>query len=113
MSAEDLLELLNQLLFTSLAVLALIDYIRYRDTLRRDVALLFGLLGIPFIALLIANITGTELATWLAILIVAALIAEPYALMRIVRYLRVTPPRIMKFALYGMIAVVAALVFFG
>jgi signal transduction histidine kinase len=113
MSAVDFLNLLMEILFTALAVLTLTDFVRYRDAMRRDVALLFGLLSVPFVVVLGTDIAGAELPMWVAVLAVAALIAEPYALMRLLKYLRVVPPIIVKLAFYGMIVSVAALLLSG
>jgi hypothetical protein len=73
--------------FILLAVITVIDFLRYRDKIRFDVALVsFSLASGTFIALL-ASITGTSL-TGLSSLI---LLAQPYLLLRLVHYFHSVP----------------------
>jgi signal transduction histidine kinase len=113
MTAEDMLDLVNELFFSGLALLTLLNFIRYRDVTRRDVALLFGLLGLPFIETLISRISGQPMPSWASVVGVVALFIEPYALLRVVNYLHPIPPIVMNVTLIGMLVANLTVIVFG
>ncbi|MBX3083251.1 MAG: hypothetical protein KF716_16585 [Anaerolineae bacterium] len=98
-----MLNLVNQLFFSGLALVALFDYVRHRDINRRDVALLFCALGIPFAEGLIARVYGQPLPTWAGIIGLVALLIEPYAMLRVVNYLRPISLTIRRIALVSLL----------
>ena len=106
MSATDFLDVLIHIVFISLGVLAIVDYLRRRNGTRRDVALMFGILAIPFLLQLIARIKEEEVSAGAQALSVIALVLEPYLLLRLVRYLRSMPAYMMRLALYSLIATI-------
>jgi signal transduction histidine kinase len=110
MSLSNALEVLSRIFFIALGIITIIDYLRHRDAIRRDVALLFGLLALPFLVQLIVQFTGqpeSQLGTLLSII---GLVLEPYLLLRLIRYLRSLPAYMLKWAGYALIAVVACLI---
>ncbi len=113
MSANDALDLFAHIFFVALGAIALVDFVRHRDVIRRDVALLFGLLAIPFLIQLIARINGQEVSKSANDIAILALLFEPYLVLRLVRYLRSMPVYMMRLAVYGMIATVIAGIVFG
>lgn len=102
MTANDLLTVITQVFFIVLGLLAAIEYIHYRDSTRRDIALMFGTFAILFGGQLFQRIAGVQL-WWLSELSTAALLAQPYLLLRLARYYRSIPTRLMQGALAGML----------
>lgn len=103
MSINDLPTLLIQGLFIVLSIVTAIDWIRHRDEIRRDIALMFGSLGLVLLLQVMGRVTG-PLPTWIQILGAAFLIAQPYLLLRLVQYFRPVSPTKMRAAFVGMIA---------
>ncbi len=83
-----------------LAVLACFDLLRYRDRLRLDVALLFGSLALIIIVL---TQESTVQPAWLEGLGAAAIVAQPYLLLRLLSYFNPVPAPIQRAALAGML----------
>ena len=102
MTANDLLTVITQVFFIVLGLLAAIEYIHYRDSTRRDIALMFGTFAILFGGQLFQRIAGVQI-WWLTELSTAALLAQPYLLLRLARYYRSIPTRLMQGALAGML----------
>ena len=104
MNADELLTLLTELFFVLLSVVTIVDYLRHRDGVRRDVALMFGSLGLPFLVQVVGLISKQPTAQWVTVVSSMALIAEPYLLLRLVQYLDPTTPQtILRVAIVGMI----------
>jgi hypothetical protein len=110
MGIQDILDVPIELTFIALGALAVIDFFRHRDQIRRDVALLFGTLAVPSLVQVIARIYGVEISDGNSLAIIA-LILEPYLLLRLVRYLRAVPPYMMRLTIGWMIATVIAGIF--
>lgn len=106
MSALDFLDILIHIVFISLGILSIIDYFRYKDETRRDVALMFGILAIPFTLQLIARINEEEISTGAQIASVMALVLEPYLLLRLVRYLQSMPAYVMRLVGYCLVGTI-------
>ncbi|HLU09949.1 MAG TPA: hypothetical protein VK003_09805, partial [Oceanobacillus sp.] len=87
MSANELLVLLIQALFILLAVVTAADWLRHRGEIRRDIALLFGSLGLVFLIQVLENISDTE-SPVVESIEQFALLAHPYLLLRLLRYFR-------------------------
>lgn len=107
MSAIDFLDILIHVVFVSLGVLAVLDYLRRRNETRRDVALMFGILAIPLLLQLIARIRGEDVSAGAQAISVLALVLEPYLLLRLVRYLQSMPEYMMRLVGYSLIATIA------
>ncbi len=105
MSATDFLAIGIDVIFISLGILAIVDYLRHRNGTRRDIALMFGVLAIPFLLQLVDRIGSEDEISPVARMIgIIALILEPYLLLRLVRYLRSMPAYIMRLAEFCMLA---------
>jgi PAS domain S-box-containing protein len=102
MTANDLLTLVTQLFFIVLGIITVVDFLRHRDTTRREIALMFSLLALPFLVQVYESITSTKIA-WLDQLGFLALISQPYLSLRLARYYRPTPVLMMRIAFTGMI----------
>ena len=102
MSANELLVLLIQALFILLAVVTAADWLRHRGEIRRDIALLFGSLGLVFLIQVLENISDTE-SPVVESIEQFALLAHPYLLLRLLRYFRPVPQNLMRIALAGLL----------
>jgi PAS domain S-box-containing protein len=112
MTAGDFLGLFIQLFFLSLCVLTIRDYVRRSSPVRRDVALLITSLAGPSLILIVLKIVGEESSRAAVIVNDAALVFEPYLLLRLVGYLRPISRRLIRFSLFGMIYTGAAVLIF-
>jgi PAS domain S-box-containing protein len=112
MNAIELLTVIAQLFFSLLCVATLIDFVQRRDNTRRDIALMFGSLGFSTAISLISKILGVRLV-WLNTLGSLALIAQPYLMLRIVRYFRPLPVAITHAALVGVVVLCGAVFALG
>jgi PAS domain S-box-containing protein len=101
MTATDLLTILVQGLFILLSLVTTIDWLRHRDEIRRDIALMFSSLGLVFLIQVFERISGSE-SRLVNTVEFCSLLAQPYLLLRLVRYFRPVPPRVMRAALAGM-----------
>ena len=87
-----------QLLFAALTITTLVNYIRERGVVRRDIALMFSSLGIPII--IVALLQSASVPGAATNLVSAfALLAAPYLLLRLVRHLQPVPPSILRASL--------------
>ncbi len=100
MTINTLFDLLARLLFIVLSISTLISYIKYRDPLRRDVALLFGSLSLPFFISSVTQLTGITLPI-LSLIGACILMAQPYLLIRLVGYFRVVSQWIQRIGIVG------------
>jgi PAS domain S-box-containing protein len=101
-SVNQFLSLLSQLFFLVLGVVTVIDFIRNRDSVRRDIALMFGSIAIPVAASLFRRVTDIE--GGLTAYAVLPLVAQPYLLVRLVQYLSPVPNVIRRLAFSGMVS---------
>lgn len=92
MTVTAALDSLSRIFFIGLGILTIVDYLRHPDAIRRDVALLFGLLALPFISQLIVQLTGQPESPLAAFFSIIGLVLEPYLMLRLVGYLRSIPP---------------------
>jgi signal transduction histidine kinase len=100
MSAIDFLTLTAQLFFILLGGITVVDYLRYRDNTRRDIALMFSALATPFVIQVFTSISGHQIS-WLNRLGILVLVAQPYLLLRLVQHFRSVTPLISRGALMG------------
>ncbi|QPC81281.1 PAS domain S-box protein [Phototrophicus methaneseepsis] len=103
MSAEDLLSLLTQIVFVTLGISTLVEYLRYRDEARRDTMLAFASIAIP-IAISLINRFIT-LPTELTIVSAVFLIGHPYFLLRLTKYFQPLPFYLTVIAILGMVII--------
>src|SRR5919206_3573074 len=90
MSVNDLLTLLTQGTLFLIAVLTLVDFLRYRDRTRLDIALMFGALAAILLVQAIARLRQLQVA-WLGQIGAILLLAQPYLLLRLVLHFRSVP----------------------
>jgi hypothetical protein len=106
MSAIELLTVIAEAVLILLSITTAIAFIRHRDDLRRDVALTFVALAVPFyvqaLVLLFPDLS-TEVLTALGLISVYALAAQPYLLLRLVRYFQPVPRWFMGAALVALL----------
>lgn len=102
MTANDLLMLVTRLFFILLGIITVVDFLRHRDTVRREIALMFSLIALPFLVQVYENVTSTKIV-WLDQLGFIAFISQPYLSLRLARYYRSTPILVMRMAFTGMI----------
>jgi hypothetical protein len=99
MTVNDLLQIVRGL-FVLIAVLTAVDFIRQRDQVRLEVALLF-VSKAHTVALLIEE--RSTRPDWLAVLGRIAVAAQPYLLLRLVQRLQPVPAWIQRVAIAGMV----------
>lgn len=105
-SVTDALDLLMHMFFVALGVLTIVDFLRHRDAVRRDVALLFCFLSLPFLIQLIAALNGQAVSEGANSIAIIGLVLEPYFLLRVARHLRSMPGYMLRLALYALIATI-------
>ena len=103
MSASQFLTLVCQILFATLTVTTLVNYIQERSLIRRDIALMFSSLGVPIIIVaLLQSVGASKSAT--NFVGSFALLAAPYLLLRLARQLQPIPQSFLNAAFVFMIA---------
>lgn len=105
MTLLEVLTLLNRMFYILLGVLTLVDYLRYRDRTRLDIALFFGSLGINVTVQLIGTTLERNSSAWqLASNLSAVLtMAIPYLVLRLVQHFRPVPDYLRAVGLVGTI----------
>lgn len=109
MSLTDFVDLFVQSIFLLIAVLTLVDFLRYRDRQRLDIAALFSSLAIVILIGRFNEWIGLE-SLWLERVGAMALVAHPYLLLRLVHHLRPAPWPVRWFGLIGLIVSWAILI---
>src|SRR5260221_6007852 len=102
MNANDWLELITQLFFILLSGITIIDFLRYRDTARRDIALMFCSLSMAIWVQFVTKLLGIAIP-WLTSLAVIAFLAQPYLMLRLVQFFRPVPFAVRYVALLTMV----------
>lgn len=90
MTLVDFLNLLTRTLFSLLALITLVDFLRHRDRARLDIALLFASLSSTLFVELILQFTH-QVAPWLTTLSNVSSIAQPYLALRVAQYFHPVP----------------------
>lgn len=106
MTVNELLTVLTQAFFIILSILTLWLYLRQPNDIRRDIALTFGALAIPFYVQVLVPLLmplSVEVLITLGMLSFFGLLAQPYLLLRLVCYFRPVPTLILRLALAGML----------
>ncbi len=105
MSLNDFLTLVIRGTFLLIAVVTLVDYLRYRDQARLDIALVFGALAVTIVIQVVTALTnlGTA-AQWLNIFGSMAVVAHPHLLLRLVQHFRSVATVVWRVSIVGMLA---------
>jgi signal transduction histidine kinase len=93
MMINDIPLLAAQVLFISLSIIAILEYIRHRGSRRRDFALMTLTLGFPFSVTFISRFYPLQ-SPFLNLIGAFAVFAQPYFLFRLLQYYRPSPPRV-------------------
>jgi PAS domain S-box-containing protein len=88
---DPLLQALTRGVFILVFCLTLLDFLRWRDAPRFDVAALFGGLALVIVLQILRDLTPIALPTWATTLSVLALLAQPYLLLRVLGQFRAVP----------------------
>jgi signal transduction histidine kinase len=102
MSAVELLSLMTRLIFLLVATLTFIDLLRYRDTLRLEIFLIFGAFVIALVNQLLNQFFDLQLQ-WLSLLGTMGVIAHPYLAVRLLSYFRPVRPGLRYAAAGGLV----------
>lgn len=102
MPVNDLLVFVTEIFFVLLGFITLVDYLRHRDTTRREIAITFSVLAIPFLSRLYENAVGQRFL-WLDQISLIALLSQPYLSLRLANYYYRVPDLLMRIALLGMV----------
>jgi signal transduction histidine kinase len=102
MTISELLTQLTRIFFVLIACFTLIDYLRRRDRVHRDVALVFICMVVGILINVLMDLTGIT-SQWLPRVGSLAIIAQPILLLRVVRYFRPVNKIIRWVALVGMV----------
>jgi signal transduction histidine kinase len=102
MLINEFFSLLTRIFFVLLVIITLTNYLRHRDKTRRDVALAVLCLASSSLIRVFLDITGLQ-APWLPRVSPFILLAQPYLLLRLVRYFRPIPPLVNRIAIGGMV----------
>jgi signal transduction histidine kinase len=113
MGIYNVLDILLDICFITLGIQALVDCLRHRDVVRRDVACWFVVLALPFFMQILTFIPGEKTPPVASYVSLLALILEPYLLLRLVRYLRHMPAKMLRVAFIAMVATTLVYLLFG
>ena len=108
--SELTLHLLRVFYFT-VTILSVVDYLRYRDRIRRDIALVFISLSSTTFVLFFVTITGLQIP-WLSKIGQVGIASLPILLLRMVGYFRPVPGEIKRVALVGWAASAVGILLF-
>jgi signal transduction histidine kinase len=111
MSTNELLFLITQFFFIALGLLTVIDWLRHRTPIRRDIALMFNTLGLP-ISIQTATLLSHRESLTANFIIIFILIVQPYSLLRLLKHFRQVPHTVERGALLSMLAAWVLLVSF-
>src|SRR3984893_8639440 len=90
MTALEGLKALTELAFGALFLLTIVDFARWRDRIRLEIALLFGSIAPMVLILAVTTATGTELPFW-SVVSTGFLLGQPYMLVRLLSQFRHVP----------------------
>lgn len=102
MNVIDVLSYSTRTVLALVAVVALADFVRHRDRVRLDIALMLGSLALAIVVQQLSLLVG--LTRWASILLGVALLSQPYLLLRLVQDFRQVPVPVHRAALAGYIA---------
>ena len=90
MTALEGLQALTQAAFGSLFLLTIVDFARWRDRIRLEIALLFGSIGVPVLIQAFNTATAGEIP-YLTVASTVFLLSQPYLLLRLLSQFRRVP----------------------
>ncbi|MCA0457843.1 MAG: GAF domain-containing protein [Chloroflexi bacterium] len=111
MLVAELLLHLTRAFFIILSTLTLVDYLRHRDRIRRDIALVFLSLSSTTFILFFLSMTGLQ-APWLTKIGQVGIASLPILLLRMVGYFRPVSGKIKRIALIGWAASAVGIMLF-
>src|SRR5436190_8010194 len=106
------LTLIVEALFAAVFARVLVAYLRRRDPLQRDVAVMFSALAVLFVLELLRRVLG-EPPQVVSSLASALLVGQPFLLLRLVRRVGPVPAPVYRLALAGWAASAVLLVTLG
>ncbi|HEY2980537.1 MAG TPA: PAS domain-containing protein [Anaerolineales bacterium] len=112
MTLAEFLTLLTRLVFTLVALVTLVQWIRRRDATRLDIAAVFVSLSLSVMIQGLEQVIGRQFP-WLEKLGTFALLAHPYFLLRIAHYFQPVRPWVRRAALLGLAVSWAAIALSG
>ena len=101
MNISDFLNFITQATFTLIALATAVDFARNRGQARLDIALVFSSLALAIIIQIVSRL-GDFHEPWLSILGSCAVMAHPYLLLRVARYLQPIPRFVQPLAFGGL-----------
>src|ERR1700682_1053923 len=102
MTALEGLKALTELAFGALFLLTIVDFARWRDRIRLEIALLFGAIGVPVLIQAFTTATGTQIP-YSTVASTVFLLSQPYLLLRLLSQFRHVPRLQHVIALAGFI----------
>src|ERR1700681_2592045 len=91
MTALEGLKALTELAFGALFLLTIVDFARWRDRIRLEIALLFGSIAPMVLILAVTTATGTESIPFWSVVSTVVLLGQPYMLVRLLSQFRHVP----------------------
>ena len=110
MELNEALNLINQTLFIAIGAITILDYIRHRDRVRLDIALMFGALGLIVLIQVLGERAGVQ-SRLLGIVGGLGLLAQPHLSLRLVQHFRSVSKWIRYASLIGFALSGAAIAF--
>ncbi len=101
MTVLEALSYSTRIVLALVAVLALADFVRHRDRVRLDIALMLGALALAIVVQQLSLLVG--LARWASGLLGVAVLSQPYLLLRLVQDFRHVPTLLHRAALMGLL----------
>jgi hypothetical protein len=100
-TALEGLQALTQAAFASLFLLTILDFARWRDRIRLEIALLFGSIGVPVLIQAFTTATGSQIP-YSTVASSVLLLCQPYILVRLLSQFRHVPRLQHVIALLGL-----------
>lgn len=100
---DPLVQLVTRGVFGLVFILTLLDFLRWRDLPRLEIAAVFGGLALIITLQVIADATGMILPTWTASLSALAILAQPFLMVRVLGHFRRVPALQQVVAVVGLV----------
>ncbi len=111
MTALELITLLSQAIYVVVFLLVLVRWLRARTPAHLDMTLFFAILAFAVIQQRIATLLGVVAPPWFTDIVIVAIVALPYILLRLVDDFTYVRPMIKRSAGAGLIAIAIATFF--
>src|SRR5882724_5799248 len=89
-TALEGLQFLTQAAFAALFLLTIVDFARWRDRIRLEIALLFGSIGVAVLVQAVTSATGRQIP-YSTVVSAVFLLGQPYLLLRLLSQFRYVP----------------------